>query len=252
VRRLAGLLALLLVATPAAGQDAVTTARQLLASWHQEPARLDHARKTLETAVAAGPTPEMLVELSRVWFTIGDFQARGETERVAAYERGSEAARRAIAAAPRSEHAHLWYAINTGRLAELRGILRAAGLLSTLRAESETVLKLNPASVDGLILAGGLAAEVPGFMGGDRARAEALFKRALEADPHQTGGRLELARLYITTRRWRDAQRELLRVIDERAPSDPPRWTMHDHPRARALLLDLYQRGRVTIPAESP
>ena len=246
------LLVLLLVAAPAAGQDAVTTAREALASWHQEPARLDRARETLETAAAAKPTPEMLVELSRVWFTIGDFQAKGEGERVAAYERGSEFARRAIAAAPRSEHAHLWYAINTGRLAELRGILRAAGLLTALRAESETVLKLNPGSVDGLILAAGLAAEVPAFMGGDRARAEALFKRALESDPHQTGGRLELARLYITTRRWRDAQRELQRVLDEPSPSDPPRWTMHDRPRARALLTELYQSGKVPAPAQLP
>ena len=246
------LLVLLLLAGPAAGQDAATTARELLASWHQEPDRLERARETLETAVAAGPTPEMLVELSRVWFTIGDFQAKGENERVAAYERGSDAARRAIAAAPRSEQAHLWYAINTGRQAELRGILRAAGLLTTIRSEAETVLKLNPSSVDGLILAAGLAAEVPGFMGGDRARAEMLFKQALETDPHQTGGRLELARLYITTRRWSEAQRELQRVIDERSPSDPPRWTLHDRPRARTLLTELHQRGRVTTPAQSP
>jgi len=246
------LLVLLFLAAPAAGQDAATTARELLASWHQEPARLERARETLETAVASGPTPEMLVELSRVWFTIGDFQAKGENERVAAYERGSDAARRAIAAAPRSEQAHLWYAINTGRLAQLRGILRAAGLLTTIRYETETVLKLNPSSVDGLILAAGLAAEVPGFMGGDRARAETLFKQALAADPHQTGGRLELARLYITTRRWSEAQRELQRVIDERSPSDPPRWTLHDRPRAHTLLTELHQRGRVTTPAQSP
>jgi tetratricopeptide (TPR) repeat protein len=248
--RLAGALAvLLLLAAPAAAQDAVPAARALLVAWHEEPARLGLARALLETAVAARPEPEALVELARVCFLIGDFQAKAEAERIAAYERGAAAARRAVAAAPRSEQAHLWYAINTGRLAELRGVMRAAGLLSTIREESETVLKLNPSNVDGLILAGGIAAEVPAFMGGDRARAEALFKKALETDPHQTGGRLELARLYVNTRRWQDAQRELQRIIDERTPSDVPRWTLSDRPRARAMLTDLYQRGRVPAPA---
>jgi tetratricopeptide (TPR) repeat protein len=253
VRRRAALLALLLLAAaPVAGQDPVSAARQLLVDWHQDPRRLDQARDTLESAVATAPTADALVELARVWCTIGDFRARGEAERVVAYERGADAARRAIAAAPENDQAHLWYAVNTGRLAELRGIFRAAALLSTIRAETDTVLRLNPTNVDGLILAAGLAAEVPRFMGGDRARAEALFQRALELDPHQTGGRLELARLYVNSRRWVEAQRELQRILDERTPTDMPRWTMSDRPRARTLLSELYQQGRVTTPAEAP
>jgi predicted Zn-dependent protease len=172
---------------------------------------------------------------------------------VAAYERGSETARRAIAAAPRNERAHLWLAINSGRAAELKGVLRALTLVSTIREESETVLKLNPSSVDGLILAASLAAEMPGFLGGDRAKAETLFKRALEVDPHRTGGRLELARFYVNGKRWRDAQRELRRVIDEPVPTDLPRWTVSERPRARAMLVELHDRGRVTgAPSQSP
>ena len=253
MRRAGGIaLALLLVAAPAAAQDPVASARALLAAWHQDSARIDRARSVLEAALAADPAPETLVELARVWFLTGDFRARGDGERVAAYERGSEAARRAIAAAPRSDGAHLWFAINTGRLAELRGIMRAAALLSAIREGSEMVLRLNPSNVDGLILAAGLAAEVPGFMGGDRGRAETLFRRALEADPHQTAGRLELARLYVATRRWSDAQRELQRIVDEPSPTDLPRWTMSDRPRARAMLAELYERGRVTAPSQSP
>ena len=247
-------LALLLVAAAAAAEDedALRAARTLLAAWHEDPARIDRARTLLVAAVATDPAPETLVELSRAWFLTGDFRARVESEREAAYERGSEAARRAVAIAPLSERAHLWYAINTGRLAELGGLVRTVALVSRLRAEAETVLRLNPTSVDGLILAGGLSAEAPGFMGGDRARAETFFKRALEADPHQTGGRLELARLYLATRRWRDAARELQRIVDERSPTDLPRWTMSDLPRARAMLAELYERGRVTGPLQSP
>src|SRR3990170_4875806 len=236
-------------------EDPVPAARAMLAAWHEEPARIDRARAILETAAASDAAPETLIELARAWFLTGDFRARAERERAAAYEHGSEAARRAVAAAPRDDRAHLWLAINLGRAAEIKGVMRALALVNTIREESDTVLKLNPANVEGLILAGGLAAELPGFMGGDRVKAEALFTRALEADPHQTGGRLELARLYLGARRWRDAERELSRVVDEPAATDLPRWTVSERPRARALLSELSDRGTVTAtpaPTQAP
>lgn len=240
---------------PALAQDAVSTARALLAAWHEEPERIDRARAVLETAAAAapgGPAPaasapaaEVLIELSRAWFLTGDFRMRTDADRSAAYGAGADIARRATALAPRDDRAHLWLAINTGRAAEVRGVMRALPLVNTVREASETVLRINPANVEGLVLAGGLAAEMPAFMGGDRVKAEALFKRALEVDPHLTGGRLELARLYIATRRYRDADRELRGVLGETAPTDRPRWTVSERGRARALLADLQDRGRV-------
>ena len=249
------ILAVLVKAPAAAAEHALPSAQTLLVTWYEEPARIDRARGVLETAVAAEPTSNTLTELSRVWFLTGDFRARSEAERVAAYERGVETARRAIAAAPRNDRAHLWLAINTGRIAEIKGVGRALTLVGTIREESDTVLKLNPSNPEGLVLAGGLAAEMPVLMGGDRGKAETLFKRALELDPHLTGGRLELARLYIATKRWLDAQRELQSIVDETAATDFPSWTMSDRPRAKALLTELRDRGRIPgapAPSQSP
>jgi hypothetical protein len=170
-----------LVTSPAAVADeTLTAAHALLSAWHEDPARIDRARALLETAAATDATGDTLTELSHVWFLTGDFRARGEAERVTAYERGTEAAKRAIALAPRNDRAHLWLAINSGRIAEIKGVGRALALVGTIREESETVLKINPANVEGLVLAGGLAAQMPVFMGGDRGKAETLFKRALE------------------------------------------------------------------------
>jgi tetratricopeptide (TPR) repeat protein len=249
---LAALLSLLPSRTFGAADDPVRAARTLLAAWHEDPVRIDRARALLEAAVATDPTPATLVELSRVWFLTGDFRARTHAERLAVYEKGSAVARRAIAAGPRDDGAHLWLALNTARLAELRGALRAIGLLATVRDESRTVLALNPASVEGLILAGSLASELPPLMGGDDARAETLLARALELDPHHTAGRLQLARFYLAEHRWRDAERELLRVVNEPAPSDLPRWMIVDRPRAHALLSDLYASGRITPTPQAP
>ena len=237
----------------ALAQPALETARTLLAAWHDDPARIDRARTLLEAEAAASPSVETLIELSDAWFLTGEFRTTSERERMAAYEQGSRAARRAIAIAPHNERAHLLLAFNSGRTAEITGVMRALGLVTTVRDESSTVLRLNPSSVEGLILAGGLAAGLPTLMGGDRAKAEGFFIRALELDPHHTGGRVELARLYLAQRRWAEAARELQAVLGDDAPSDVPRWATRDRPRARALLSELRERGRVPgLPPQSP
>lgn len=242
-----------LVGVAVAEATPVEQARALLAAWHEDPARVDRARAMLEAEAADRPSAEGLVELSNAWFITGDFRRRSDAERQAAYAEGAQAARRAIALAPRDERAHLLLAFNTGRSAEITGVTRAIGLLGTIREESSTVLRLNPSNVDGLILAGGLAAGLPALMGGDRKRAEAYFIQALELDPHRSGGRLELARLYVAERRWGEAARELQAIMDDGAPTDLPRWTMSDLPRARLMLFELRQSGRVPgIPPQSP
>ena len=214
-------------------------ARALLGNYHEDLARLERARDLLQVAADREPTAEVLSELARAWFLLGEFQARNDRDRLAAYDRGREIGRRAVAAAPRSERAHVWYALNSARWAGTRGVMRAAAVLPTLREEANTIIALNPASVEGHTLAGGLAAELPGMLGGDRGRAEEHFRKALDADPRRTGTRVELARLYIAQRRYAEAERELTRVREEPQPSDLPYWMLSDRPRARALLASL-------------
>jgi tetratricopeptide (TPR) repeat protein len=241
-RWLALLPTLLLAATLAAAQDPVESARALLASWHEDQARIDRARTLLESAAAGNPAPEALVELARAWFLTGDVRARSQAEKLAAYEQGREAARRAVAAAPGNDMAHLWLALNTGRYAEMRGFSTGLKMLPSIREASDTALRLNPKNVDAIVLAGGILANVPRLMGGDRAKAEAHFKRALELDPHKTSARIELADLYMDTKRWAEARQELQRIVNETAPTDLPRWTVTEVPQARRLLVEIANR----------
>ena len=108
-----------------------------------------------------------------------------------------------------------------------------------MREEIETILALNPQSARGRALAGNVLMEVPGFAGGDRARAEKQFRWGIEADPHFTALRVDLARLLIAGGREDEARQELTRVVEERTPTNVADWTVKDRPRARELLESL-------------
>jgi tetratricopeptide (TPR) repeat protein len=243
VRALAVAFVLTLAAAPTSAQAPAQTpaqaARALIARYDQDPARLDRARDLLEAALTEERRLDTLITLSYIYFLVGDIRAHSTDAKLAAYDRGRELGKRAVELAPRDEEAHLWYAINTGRWGQTKGVLRSLFLLSTVRAEIETILELNPRSVRGRALAGNVLMEVPAFVGGDRKKAEEQFRRGIEHDPHFTAIRIDLARLLIAARRYDEARQELSRVLAEKAPTNIADWNAKDRPRARELLESL-------------
>ena len=232
---------LVAAASAAWAQTPVEAARALIARYHEDPTALDRARDLLDAALAKERKVETMTMLSYVQFLIGDLRTTAE-DKLASYDRGREIGQRAVELAPRSHDAHLWFAINTARWGETKGVLRSLFLLPTIRQELETLLELDPRSVRAHILAGNVLLEVPGFAGGDRAKAEEHLKKALEIDPRFTNARVDLARVYIADARYADARRELQRVVSETRPSVIADWTMKDAPRARKLLDSIRDR----------
>jgi tetratricopeptide (TPR) repeat protein len=241
-RRLAVVAVVLAAAASAWAQGPVEAARALVARYHEDPARLDRARDLLDAALAKDPKVETMTMLSYVQFLIGDVRATTAEAKLAAYDRGREVGKRAVELGPKSRDAHLWYAINTARWGETKGVLRSLFLLPTIREELGILLELDPRSVRAHILAGNVFLEVPGFAGGDRAKAEEHFKKALEIDPRFTNARVDLARVYIADARYADARQELSRVVNETNPSVVADWTVKDAPRARKLLESIKDR----------
>ncbi|HEV8584357.1 MAG TPA: tetratricopeptide repeat protein [Methylomirabilota bacterium] len=225
-----------LAAVPAVAQTPVEQARALIVRYHEDPAVIDRARDLLEAAVARDPQVETIIMLSYAHFLWGDTRAKTDDEKIAAYDRGRQRGERAVELAPRNAEAHVWYAINTGRYGQARGIMRSLFLLPTVQREIDTILSLDPKNLRAHSLAGNVYMEVPRLAGGDRAKAEDYFKKGLEIDPRFTVLRVDLARLYIATARYADARKELTRVLEERAPRIVADWTIKDVPKARALL----------------
>ena len=241
-RHLAVLAVALAAAASAWAQSPVEAARALVARYHQDPAALDRARDLLDAALAKDRKVETMAMLSYVQFLIGDVRATTPEQKLAAYDRGREIGKRAVELAPKSHDAHLWYAINTARWGETKGVLRSLFLLPTIREELGILLELDPRSVRAHILAGNVLLEVPGFAGGDRAKAEEHFKKALEIDPRFTNARVDLARVYIVDARYAEARLELSRVVNETSPSVVADWTVKDAPRAKKLLESIKDR----------
>ena len=219
-----------------AAQTPVEAARALIARYHEDQANIDRARDLLEAAVAKDRQVETMIMLSYVQFLWGDLRAKNGDDKLAAYDHGRELGERAVELAPKNAEAHVWYAINTARYGQTRGIMRSLFLLPTVQREIETILKLDPKNTRAHSLAGNVYMTLPRIAGGDAARAEEYFKKGLAIDPRFTVLRVDLARLYIATERYGEARQELTRVLDERAPRIIADWTVRDVPRARGLL----------------
>ena len=230
---------LVLVPSTAPGQSPVESARALVARYHEDPSLIDRARDLLEAALARDRQVDTMVMLAYVHFLYGDVRATTTEDKLAAYDRGREIAKRAVELAPRNPEAHVWYGINAGRWGLTKGVMRSLFLLPTVRQEVDTTLELDPKNLRALALSGNVFLEVPGLFGGDRAKAEQQFRKALQIDPHFTVARVDLARVLIASARYAEARQELQRVVDEPAPNSIADWTAKDLPRARQLLESL-------------
>jgi tetratricopeptide (TPR) repeat protein len=225
---------------PAAAQPATPaeTARAMLRQYQEDPARIDRARDLLEAHLARGGAADLptLLALARAWFLFGEERAKTEDDKIAAYARARDHAKRATEIAPKDADAHLWYAITLGTWSQAKGLLRSALALRDLRKEVDTVLRLDPNNIEAHIMAGSIARELPVLLGGDAKEAEEHFKTAQRLDPRLTGVRIELAQLYINMGRYPEARQQLQSVLAERAPTDRPRWTLKEVPRTRQML----------------
>jgi predicted Zn-dependent protease len=189
--------------------------------------------------VAAAPSVENLLALAQVSFIWGDIRAETREAKLTAYDRGRAAARRAVDLSPRSVTAHFWYATNTARWGQAKGVLRSLFLLPTIQEEIGIILELDPAFAPVHALAGSVFYEVPGLLGGDLEKAEAAFRKGLGLDPHFTAMRVGLAKTLLQRGRAAEAREELLAVLTEQAPRNRADWSLTDSREARALLESL-------------
>ena len=222
--------------TAIAQSPLVAELRVVATRYHEDPARLDRIRDGLEQAVRSDSHVANYVALAQVSFIWGDIRASTPEEKLEAYDRGRQAAQRAVELEPKKATARFWFATNTARWGQTKGIVRSLFRLPTVQREIETILELDPTLTAVYSLAGNVYYEVPGLLGGDLGKAEAMFRKGLGQDPKFTGLRVGLAKVLIKRGRYAEARRELQVILDEKEPRNLADWTLKDSKDARALL----------------
>lgn len=178
--------------------------------------------------------------LGRAGYWLGEHLPT-EAARIAAFETGMDAARKAIAAQPVRPEGYFWLAANMGGLAELKGMRAGIKYRTPIRQNLEKVLAIDPAFQKGSAdrALGRWYFKVPGLFGGSNKKSEAHLRTSLVHYPQSIASRFFLAETYQDMGRKADAIR-MLREIDALAVD--PDWAPEDgefKQKARALLKKL-------------
>ena len=229
--------AFLLVAAGAVAQDdpdalyrdreALASAKAAAAIWAN---RLSANPKDFESAW----------KLARARYWLGT-NGLPQAERKAALEAGIAAGRTAVAIDGNKPDGHFWIAANMGALAESYGLRQGIRYRGPIRTEIETVLRLDPAFLDGSAdrALGRWYYKVPGLFGGDDRKSEQHLRKALTYNPQSVITRLFLAETLIELDRETEARKELEAALA--APADP-QWAPEDRrfkQQAKTLLARL-------------
>ena len=240
---LVALAVVLLVSVAAADPALIARVEPAATRYHEDPKALDRLYQDLTRAAEGEPRVAVLVALARIAFVWGDVRATSAEQKLQAYGRGRWAAQRAVELDAKSAGAHFWYATNTARWGQVKGIVRSLFLLPEVRRGIDTVLELDPTFAAVYALAGNVYYEVPGLFGGDLAKAETMFRKGLELDPHFTAMRVGLGKTLIRRGRVAEARRELERVLADPAPTNRANFTVQDAPEARRVLESIREKS---------
>jgi len=175
-------------------------------------------------------------KLARTCYWLGGHAA--DAERRAFLEKGITAGQLASRLQASKPEGHFWTAANMGALAERFGIRQGMKYRRPIREELETVLRLDPAFMEGSAdrALGRYYFKVPSMLGGSKSRAEQHLRTSLGYNQASTISHYFLAELLVDQNRIPEARAELQRVIDaplstEWAPED------RDYKQKAAALL---------------
>jgi uncharacterized membrane protein len=150
-----------------------------------------------------------------------------EPSRKAYLEAGIAAGRTAIAAAGNKPEGHFWVAANMGALAESFGMRQGLKYRGDIKAELETVLRLDPAFQQGSAdrALGRWYFKVPGLFGGSDKKSEEHLRKSLTYNPNSSSSMFFLAETLIDLGKKDEARATLQKLLD--APADPD-WIPED------------------------
>ena len=230
---------LAVVSTGAARQSAQGDPDRLFADREYLASAIEAAR-IWEARLAKDPRDfESSWKLARACYWLGGHVA--PTEQRKQFERGIDAANKAVALQPNRAEGHFWLAADMGAMAEGFGLRAGIKYRGPIKKALETVLMIDAGFLQGSAdrALGRWYLKVPRLFGGSKDKSVEHLKRSLGYDANSTATHFFLAETYLEMDKKNDARRELQAVLA--APLNQA-WTPEDKEfkeKAAALLKKL-------------
>ena len=186
-----------------------------------------------------GNNYQWLWRAARAYYYVGDGSAKNEKNSY--FQKGIDAGQRAVAALPNAVEGHFWLAANYGGASEQVGALKALQTVKKIRAEMETVLRLNDRYNDGgaYLALGEMDRQLPRIVGGNLKRAITRLEQGIKIAPQNLELKIALAEAYKEDGRKEDARRQLQEVANRPAGASANITERHARERAQRLLAKL-------------
>ena len=208
-----------------------------LFTFGEDAARDKQSLAVVERALASdGGNYQWLWRAARVYYYVGD--EAGKNEKLGYFQKGIDIAQRAITVQPNAVEGHFWLGANYGGYSEEKGALKALQTVKKIRAEMETVLRLNDRYCDGgaYLALGEMDRELPRIAGGSLSRAIARLEQGIKIAPNNLEMKLSLAQAYQEDGRKEDARRQLQEITSRSINPSRARTERDVQQKARQLL----------------
>ncbi|MEX5213976.1 MAG: tetratricopeptide repeat protein [Nitrospiraceae bacterium] len=199
-------------------------------------------RVLLDRVHEGNPSPELLVRLAETYFDMADDLLTDDAKRLAAYDAGARAAKRAFEIDDRNADAHFFHALNIGSAARLQGVTHAALTVKDIKHCALRAIELDPNHSQAMQMMGGLLMELPWLLGGSEKKAQEYLERSIAIDGNFANARIMLAKLYKKQGRSEEARTQLTAVIQAEHPHYRYTWERKYKPEAERMLRELPKR----------
>lgn len=208
-----------------------------LFTYGDDASRDQQALAVIEKALANdGNNYQWLWRAARARYYVGD-EAR-KADKLKHFESGIGYAQRAVGQLPNAVEGHFWLGANYGGYSEVKGAFSALATVKKIRAEMETVLRLNAGYEDGraYLALGELDRQLPRLLGGNVGRAITRLETGVKVAPRNLEMKYALAQVYQENGRKEDARRQLNELTQAAARNRAERNVQE---KARKLLAKL-------------
>jgi tetratricopeptide (TPR) repeat protein len=182
---------------------------------------------------------QWLWRVARACYFVGD--GAEKNDKLRHFEHGIEIGQRAVTQQPGAVEGHFWLAVNYGGAAELKGMFKALSLVKKIRAEMETVLRINDRYQDASAYhaLGEIDRQLPRLFGGNLQRSIQRLEQGSQIAPDNLQIKYVLAQAYKDAGRKEDARRQLQEIIGRQVSPSHVKSERGTQDKARQLLTKL-------------